>query len=237
MIYVMSDIHGYEARFRSIMNQIRLNENDHLYVLGDCIDRHPYGLEILKDLYYMSNVTVLLGNHEYMMLQALGEDRIYNPFMQRWFGNGAHPTYYAWLRYSIEQRDELIEIIRHLPISVEVCCAGKEYLLVHGAPIGYKRITDDPVESAVWTRLDQYTRLPYEQTVIFGHTPTDYYQVGKPMRIFYGNKMIGVDCGCAYQDGGRLACLRLDDMKEFYSEDYSIPDEASDDLQWKKKNM
>ena len=30
---------------------------------------------------------------------------------------------------------------------------------------------------------------------------------------------IGIDCGCAYEDYGRLACLRLDDMREFYSED------------------
>ena len=41
------------------------------YVLGDCVDRNPFGLKILKELYLMSNATVLLGNHEYMMLDAL----------------------------------------------------------------------------------------------------------------------------------------------------------------------
>ncbi|MEA5050658.1 MAG: hypothetical protein VB021_04200 [Oscillospiraceae bacterium] len=30
--------------------------------------------------------------------------------------------------------------------------------------------------------------------------------------------MAGIDCGSGYPDVGRLACLRLDDMKEFYSE-------------------
>lgn len=236
MIYVLSDIHGHESRFRSIMNQIQLTESDHLYVLGDCIDRHPHGLEILKELYYMPNVSVLMGNHEYMMLQAVTETRRYNPFMQLWLNNGAQPTHDAWLRYTNEQRDEVIEIIRSLPVSIEVRVKDTEYLLVHGAPIGYKRITDDPIESAVWTRIDRYARLPYAQTIIFGHTPTWHYQVGHPMRIFHGNKMIGIDCGCPYPDGGRLACLRLDDMKEFYSEDYTIPQEASDDLQWKKRN-
>jgi len=80
MIYVMSDIHGHRARYESIMSQINLQPDDHLYVLGDCIDRHPDGLEILKELYYMPNATVLLGNHEHMMLQALGENpkRVYN---------------------------------------------------------------------------------------------------------------------------------------------------------------
>ena len=68
MIYVMSDIHGHISRFKSIMKQIRLKKTDHLYVLGDCIDRHPFGLPILKELYSKPNVTVLLGNHEHMML-------------------------------------------------------------------------------------------------------------------------------------------------------------------------
>ena len=42
------------------------------------------------------------------------------------------------------------------------------------------------------------------------------------MRIYHGSGRIGIDCGCAYPEG-RLACLRLDDMKEFYSE----PEEAN----------
>ena len=53
--------------------------------------------------------------------------------------------------------------------------------------------------------------------MIFGHTPTCHYQSNTPMRIYHGNGRIGVDCGCAYPEG-RLACLRLDDMKEFYSD-------------------
>ena len=64
-----------------------------------------------------------------------------------------------------------------------------------------------------------YPSLPYTQTVIFGHTPTYHYQDAFPLRIYHGIMNIGIDCGCAYEDYGRLACLRLDDMREFYSED------------------
>ena len=35
MTYVMSDIHGDLDRFRSVMDQIHLKADDHLYVLGD----------------------------------------------------------------------------------------------------------------------------------------------------------------------------------------------------------
>ena len=53
--------------------------------------------------------------------------------------------------------------------------------------------------------------------LVFGHTPTNHFQNAEPMRIWKGDDAIGIDCGCGY-DYGRLACLRLDDMKEFYSE-------------------
>ena len=37
----------------------------------------------------------------------------------------------------------------------------------------------------------------------------------QPDRIFRRGTMIGLDCGCAYP-GGRLGCLCLDTMEEFY---------------------
>ena len=48
MLYVMSDIHGHLQRFESIMDQIKLEEGDHLFVLGDVIDIHPDGIQILQ---------------------------------------------------------------------------------------------------------------------------------------------------------------------------------------------
>lgn len=47
MNYVLSDIHGNRQRFDSIMEQIALQPEDTLYVLGDVIDRYPDGIRIL----------------------------------------------------------------------------------------------------------------------------------------------------------------------------------------------
>ena len=71
MTYVLSDIHGQMRRFQSIMKQINLQPEDTLYVLGDVIDRYPDGIKILRQLMVMPNVKLLLGNHEFMMLNAL----------------------------------------------------------------------------------------------------------------------------------------------------------------------
>ena len=96
MTYVMSDIHGHLQRFESIMDQIKLGEGDHLFVLGDVIDRHPHGISILLQLMAMLNVKMLLGNHEYMMLRALG--RPYDGYadngtaLDHWYRNGGKVT-------------------------------------------------------------------------------------------------------------------------------------------------
>lgn len=93
MIYVLSDIHGHYRRYKSILRQIDLQRDDHLYVLGDCIDRNPFGLKILKELYLMPNATVLLGNHEYMMLDALTKASPENEYIRRWYRNGGDITH------------------------------------------------------------------------------------------------------------------------------------------------
>ena len=43
----MSDIHGNLDRFEKVLKQIDLQDDDKVYILGDVIDRNPYGIEIL----------------------------------------------------------------------------------------------------------------------------------------------------------------------------------------------
>ena len=70
----------------------------------------------------------------------------------------------------------------------------------------------------VWERTDY--EVPYfdDKYVITGHTPTMLI-IGNPKLgyIYKANNHIAIDCGCSFKEG-RLACLRLEDMKEFYVE-------------------
>lgn len=102
MNYVMSDIHGNIPRFESIMEQIDLQPEDTLYILGDVIDRYPNGIKLLRRVMAMPNIKMLLGNHEYMMLQAIGDCKdaaeekeryVENAMaMSRWYRNGGEVT-------------------------------------------------------------------------------------------------------------------------------------------------
>lgn len=250
MIYVMSDIHGNSRRFNSIMVQINLQPEDTLYVLGDVIDRHGDGIRILRRLMAMPNAHLLLGNHEYMMLRALGEPfepeddlgRI-QEFRFHWYRNGGEVTHKYWKRIRKTLRAEVLAYLKALPLELSVQVGDRKFRLVHGSlptcfnTEGGKYKT--PIHYAVWKRLEKGDRPAAGETVIFGHTPTKYYASTDPLRIYHGDGIIGIDCGSGYPDvpedvfdlQGRLACLRLDDMQEFYSEENGKNTDFSPDNQ------
>lgn len=240
MIYVMSDIHGHRRRFDSVMKQINLQPEDTLYILGDVIDRNPDGIRILQQLRAMPNVVMLLGNHEYMMLDALynipDEEDGYADYLREkrlnlWYRNGGDVThrYPKHIRKSVRQ--EILEYLDKLPVNIEIMVNGQKYLLTHAAPedeyLNSSMKHRDGREFAVWHRYRSHDRGPDDYTVIFGHTPTTEHQLAKPATIWNGRNLIDIDCGAAYEEidvwgiviKTRLACLRLDDMKEFYSEE------------------
>lgn len=236
MIYVMSDIHGNLRRFRSVLKQIKLKPTDTLYILGDVIDRHPDGVKILRWIMAQDNVKMLLGNHEYMMLRALEHpydegDDLCEDDMLLWYRNGGKITHNAMKHQRISTRDEIFRYLRELPLNYDLTINGTHYKLVHGAPAdeyeNFKRFYVNRTHFAVWKRWRFFEEQSDAYTVIFGHTPTIDYQLESPMKIWYGNKRIGIDCGSglseipgeSYSEFGRLACLRLDDMAEFYSEE------------------
>ena len=228
MIYVISDIHGNQRRFDSILRQICLQPEDTLYVLGDVIDRHPDGVRLLRHILSMPNARMLLGNHEYMMLRALGcpyDDHVdTGTALEHWYRNGGKVTHDHWKHIRKSTRRQIVEYLLELPLQFDLEVAGVRYRLVHGAPVDafdhdpkYK----NPTHFAVWKRWTREDVLPEGPTMIFGHTPTQHYTGQLPMEIWYGDHCIAVDCGSGYpeESGGRLSCLCLDDGRVFYSEE------------------
>lgn len=230
MIYVMSDIHGNLQRFDSIMRQINLQPEDTLYILGDVVDRYDHGIKILRKLMAMPNVKMLLGNHEYMMINAIGEwlkDPSTEPpswFQTRlWYKNGGYVTHNYLKRIKKEYRAEILRYLLELPINIDVEVAGIKYKLVHASPIEnydmsycYRHNYANQNEFAIWERWDETQPVPEGYVMIFGHTPTVYFQNRRPFSIWKSDSAIGIDCGSGFSDG-RLCALRLDDMQEFYS--------------------
>lgn len=236
MVYVMSDIHGNLRRFRSVMRQIELQPEDVLYVLGDVMDRFPDGVTILRELMATPNAQLLLGNHEYMMLQVMDPETIRTlseaekaRTLPRWYRNGGEVTKLALEALDRKTREEIIAFVRALPLYYELEVNGRRFRLIHAAPPelypAHEGEYGSLTEFAVWHRWPFVEPFPFETdaTFVFGHTPTCYFRKGDPLRIFSWENRIGIDCGSCFPERerphGRLACLRLDDMREFYSEE------------------
>lgn len=82
--YVMSDLHGMYDKFISMLEQINFNSNDHLYILGDVLDRGDKSLEIIDYIRNHKNITLLKGNHELMFQESWRDTN--NRYL--WFYNG-----------------------------------------------------------------------------------------------------------------------------------------------------
>ncbi len=74
--YAISDVHGKYGSYIEAINN--LNNEDHLFILGDVIDRGNGGIQILKDIIerqkHQANnpkITFLLGNHEAQFIDAI----------------------------------------------------------------------------------------------------------------------------------------------------------------------
>lgn len=214
MIYIMSDIHGEYEKFISMLEEIKFDDNDTLYILGDVIDRGSEPIKCLNYIMQKTNIKMILGNHEEMMLKTLiNEDRGY---YNCWMSNGGYTTLKQFDELSIIRQHEILDYLQSLQLTITISEFEEDYILTH-AGINFDDEIQDR-ETLLWTRDDFiFSNDRFDGvTVIFGHTPTSFIQDIKPMRIWnIGNGKIGIDCGACFK-GGQLGCLRLDDMKEFY---------------------
>lgn len=227
MHYVTADPHGEYDRYRRMLERTGFSENDVLYILGDVVDRGGIGgVDILLDVMARPNLVMLLGNHEAMCLKSMD-----HPDDQRaaahWRRNGGQVTYDALLRLDEGRRARVLDFLRSLPDCLDLDLPCGRFHLVHGFPAdnAYDRVWLRPGPKAVSPFLDG-------RVVVAGHTPVcelwDFDDEalerhlagleGGQMRIFRGRGYIDLDCGCGYDvPQRRLACLRLEDMAEFYT--------------------
>ena len=214
MIYCMADLHGERDFFLEMLKQIQFSPEDHLYILGDVIDRGTGSVDLLEQIMAAPNMTMLLGNHEQMCLSTLGP---HNEFGARdlWRQNGGGTTYRELLYHCTPQRrNRMLRFLSGLPDYLELSVGDRHFYLVHGFP-------GDDHDTRIWGRVEPDSISPWPDTVcIVGHTPTMFLtgRLEEDFSIWHGNGIIDIDCGCGNLKAPqrRLACLRLDDMSEFY---------------------
>ena len=71
---VIGDIHGCIDELKSLIQKLELQQDDHLYFIGDLIDRGPDSAGVVKYVRALSEkyaVVLILGNHEEKFLRYL----------------------------------------------------------------------------------------------------------------------------------------------------------------------
>lgn len=238
--YAVSDIHGQWRLWCQIKNM--LNEDDTLYIIGDCADRGKAGWAIIKEALADPRVIYIKGNHEDMLVNAMKHS--YDKSLC--YANGGEPTLSAWEQ---EGRDaEYIEKLNNLPVykiyenaqgkTILMCHAGVTPWLMDNGEMGLNEDYD-----LVWNREHFHEKWDEEHyadvIVIHGHTPIPLMRSwryggfndipreedwkGGIFTYCDGHK-INIDNGCFFTNS--IAVLDLDTMEEYIFTQEVTPDDC-----------
>lgn len=172
MRYVFSDIHGKHELFSRLLEKIKLDNSDTLYICGDVIDKGEHSLKALRLVTRLPNVKMILGNHEDMflkyyrsLLRESGDFDLILKSLRSYFpGDGELLDF------------ELMDWLEALPCYVK----EKEFICVHaGLPVDSEGKLLPPETVAAEILLnDRHFKEPSlvhtsPECVFFGHTQTN----------------------------------------------------------------
>ena len=229
MIYAMSDIHGEYEKFIQMLKKIEFGDDDTLFILGDVLDRGDGSIKHLEDVSLRPNVFTLLGNHEVMALDVLDsllveitdencETHIDNDVINKLLEyqlNGGDVTLKQFKALDPDHRFDLVDYLKDCNAYDVIDVGDKTFILSHTGCIDPdKPLAEHTLLELTFTSADENAKQFDDPNIyiIAGHTPTLAIN-GKAEILRQGNRF-DIDCGATF--GGKLACLRLDDFKEFY---------------------
>jgi serine/threonine protein phosphatase 1 len=171
-LLAIGDIHGQLAAFESLLGLIRLTPDDRLVLLGDYVDSGGDSagvLDLVSHLLDRGNVFALRGNHDEVMLNALGDRSCFHTWMhgmgrstiESYDGDGEEDLYNAIRRRHLAVLDRL------LPWHEE-----PEAIFVHAAVDHALPMNEQPHEILLWQKMTPELIRPHisRKPVICGHS-------------------------------------------------------------------
>jgi hypothetical protein len=199
----IGDVHGCYDELMALCTMLDLRDEDHLYFVGDLINKWPRSLDVVEFVRNRPNTWTVMGNHEYFPLVSLAE---YEKFLSEW--NEMSEWRKNWICTQYEKSREIRELLENhghrdwllaLPHIIE----RDEFILVHGGfhpDYGIRT----PKEIATLIRLHEwrpwYEYYTWEKPVIYGHWAVEWLRI-RPNTIW-------LDTGCCF--GGALTAYCLE---------------------------
>ena len=213
-VYVMSDLHGQYDAFLRMLWKIRFHpDRDLLILAGDLIDCGPDSCSMLEYARLEPSVLVLRGNHEQDLINAWSS-----------FGLQADPSLFARLteRRGKDAPEEYVSWLSSLPCCCSLTLGEKQFLIAHAAPPSSAMQDDPDWERCLYGGEKDFYREACQwggTILIAGHMPTVHFSGRAQIWKSHDGLRRVIACGASCPEcGGRLGCLRLNDMAEFYAE-------------------
>jgi len=233
--YVIPDIHGKYDCLRAICKRILpLRKSDKIIFLGDYIDRGPDSAKVIEYIITLrkefgNKIMLLAGNHEWLMLAALGEiphkwqKDLPSPFAV-WMQEGGRKTVESYAKntsidlsdtYSLSP-DRVRDLIPNHHIDfikneTYLFYETENYIFVHGGCDPTRPLDASWLDTFIWDRslvelakklTSEGKELPWKKTVICGHSSDGPW---------INEKLMMLDCSVSK----KLMVLELGSMEAF----------------------
>lgn len=171
-LWAIGDIHGCHTALETLLSHIEPRPNDVIVILGDVVDRGPdsrRSIERLIELNAACRLVFVMGNHEEMMLDALGFERSESLLsLDDWFRVGGLATIVS---YGGNPADVPREHLEFLNSGVDYY-ESEDFLCIHANLEPGVPLDRQSGEWLRWTHLTGF-ETPHRsgKTVICGHTP------------------------------------------------------------------
>ena len=234
MEYVISDIKGYFGAFKKLLGEINFSEKeDVLYLAGDLTGPGEDSLGLLLDLCMRPNVYPLWGDQDLLCaeaLKSLGEELDEDALRElltgekkdkftAWLTMGGVEIIKAFRLLSEEQRGFILEYFDEFEPYTFTRVGKHVFIILHAGFENFvegKELDDYSAEELAGGSLDYEKRYFHGAYLISGHVPTHDLSPDGSDKVFK-TKAGNIAINCAVDDGGRLACLSLENGKVVYA--------------------
>lgn len=218
-ILAISDIHACYTTFMTLIEQLRLQRNDNLFITGDMINRGKDTKKLIKTLIALKkdgfHIFPTRGNHEEELISAFTSQSqelvaIYTKYLA--LTSKTHPD--KWLiKKDGTMKSKYFAFFTELPYFYSV----ENVYFVHG---GFNFSLTNPFEdthSMVHYRKEYNEQLlPPNMRIVHGHTPTPLGVIEQS--VANNSRVINIDNGCVMKKSvnfGNLVCLDVRAMELF----------------------
>ena len=207
---VVGDVHGHYTALQTLLTAIAPGANDAVYFIGDLIDRGPDSAKVVE-LVLENKFHCLLGNHEQMMLDAVGGGQVSPQLLQSWLYTGGLATLTSYNHHIPSQH---INWLQSLPLYLDL----GDVWLVHAGLDPQLPLQEQNHEQFCWIR-ERFHRStqPYfsDKLIITGHTITFTFPRVEPGKLAMGAGWLDIDTGAYHPRSGWLTALELNERQVY----------------------